>query len=70
VTTLGIADVVLYGPIELLEGPLLDAVRSALAHQTLPFVAQRVQIRLAPLDDELVLTGAAALVRYRELGVV
>ena len=70
VTTLGIADVVLYGPAELLEGPLLDAVRSALAHQTLPFVAQRVQIRLAPLDDELVLTGAAALVRYRELGVV
>ncbi len=50
VTTLGIADVVLYGPAELLEGPLLDAVRSALAHQTLPFVAQRVQIRLAPLD--------------------
>jgi hypothetical protein len=45
-------------------------VRDALAHQTLPFVAQRVQIRLAPLDDELVLTGAAALVRYRELGVV
>ena len=70
VTTLGIADVVLYGPAELLEGALLDAVRSALAHQTLPFVAQRVQIRLAPLDDELVLTGAAALVRYRELGVV
>ncbi len=49
VTTLGIADVVLYGPAELLEGALLDAVRSALAHQTLPFVAQRVQIRLAPL---------------------
>jgi predicted NBD/HSP70 family sugar kinase len=70
VTTLGIADVVLYGPAELLEGALLDAVRGALAHQTLPFVAQRVQIRLAPLDDELVLTGAAALVRYRELGVV
>lgn len=70
VTTLGIADVVLYGPTELLEGPLLDAVRGALARQTLPFVAQRVQVRLAPLSDELVLTGAAALVRYRELGVV
>lgn len=70
VTTLGIADVVLYGPTELLEGALLDAVRGALARQTLPFVAQRVQVRLAPLSDELVLTGAAALVRYRELGVV
>ncbi|MEJ7635278.1 ROK family transcriptional regulator [Aeromicrobium sp.] len=70
VTTLGIADVVLYGPAELLEGALLDSVRNALARQTLPFVAQRVQVRLAPLSDELVLTGAAALVRYRELGVV
>jgi predicted NBD/HSP70 family sugar kinase len=70
VTTLGIADVVLYGPTELLDGALLDAVRDSLAQQTLPFVAQRVQVRLAPLSDELVLTGAAALVRYRELGVV
>jgi predicted NBD/HSP70 family sugar kinase len=70
VTTLGIADVVLYGPTELLDGALLDAVRDSLAHQTLPFVAQRVQVRLAPLSDELVLRGAAALVRYRELGVV
>jgi predicted NBD/HSP70 family sugar kinase len=70
VTTLGIADVVLYGPTELLEGALLESVRGALAQQTLPFVAQRVQVRLVPMRDELVLTGAAALVRYRELGVV
>ena len=69
VTTLGIADVVLYGPTGLLEGPLLEATREALAKQTLPFVAQRIQVRLAPLTDELVLTGAAAQVRYRELGV-
>ncbi len=69
VTTLGIADVVLYGPTELLEGPLLEATREALAKQSLPFVAQRIQVRLAPLSDELVLTGAAAQVRYRELGV-
>lgn len=70
VTTLGISDVVLYGPTELLEGALLDSVRAGLAQQTLPFVAQRVQVRLVPMRDELVLTGAAALVRYRELGVV
>ncbi len=70
VTTLGIADVVLYGPTELLEGALLESVRAGLAQQTLPFVAQRVQVRLVPMHDELVLTGAAALVRYRELGVV
>ncbi len=69
VTTLGIADVVLNGPADLLEGPLLDAARQALARQSLPFVARRIQVRLVSAD-ELVLTGAAALVRYRELGVV
>ncbi|WP_313409889.1 ROK family transcriptional regulator [Aeromicrobium sp.] len=69
VTTLGIADVVLHGPTELLDGPVLDAARAAVARQTLPFVAQRIRIRLVA-HDELVLTGAAALVRHRELGVV
>lgn len=70
VTTLGIADVVLYGPATLLDGPLLEATREALAHQTLPFVAQRVHVRVVPLEDELVLKGAAAYVRHREMGVV
>lgn len=70
VATLGIADVVIYGPTELLEGPLLDAARRTLAHQTLPFVAQRVHLRMEPSDAELVLKGAAAHVRYREMGVV
>lgn len=70
VTTLGIADVVLYGPVELLDGHLLRATQDALAHQTLPFVAQQVRVRVVPLEDELVLKGAAAFVRYREIGVV
>lgn len=70
VTTLGIADVVLYGPAELLDGHLLRATQDALAHQTLPFVARQVHVRVVPLDKELVLKGAAALVRYREIGVV
>ena len=69
VTTLGIADVVLHGPTDLLDGPVLDAARAAVARQSLPFVAQRIRIRLVA-HDELVLTGAAALVRHRELGVV
>lgn len=70
VTTLGIADVVLYGPTELLDGALLTAAQEALAHQTLPFVAQQVHVRVVPLEKELVLKGAAASVRYREIGVV
>ncbi|MFS0885439.1 ROK family transcriptional regulator [Aeromicrobium sp. 179-A 4D2 NHS] len=69
VTTLGIADVVLHGPTDLLDGPVLEAARAAVARQSLPFVAQRIRIRLVA-HDELVLTGAAALVRHRELGVV
>lgn len=70
VTTLGIADVVLYGPTDLLDGPLLDATREALARQSLPFVAQRIHVRLVPQEAELVLTGAAAHVRFCEMGVV
>ena len=69
VTTLGIADVVLHGPPELLDGAVLDAAGETLARQTLPFVARKIRIRLIAHDD-LVLTGAAALVRFRELGVV
>lgn len=68
-TTLGIADVALHGPTELLDGALIDAARAVVARQSLPFVAQRIRIRLVA-HDELVLTGAAALVRHRELGVV
>lgn len=70
VTTLGIADVVLYGPGALLDGALLQATREALASQSLPFVARRIHVRVVPDEAELVLTGAAAHVRFCEMGVV
>lgn len=70
VTTLGIADVVFYGDLELIGGPVLEATRKVLASQTLPFMAQRVQVRPVSRAAEHVLTGVAAQVRYRELGVV
>ncbi|KYH45057.1 ROK family transcriptional regulator [Branchiibius sp. NY16-3462-2] len=70
VTTLGIADVVFYGDADVLDGPVIEATRQALAFQTLPFVAQRIQVRQVARSAEHVLTGAAAHVRYQELGVV
>lgn len=70
VTTLGIADVVFYGDPELVDGPVVEATRQVLASQTLPFMAQRIQVRQVSRAAEHVLTGVAAQVRYRELGVV
>ncbi|KAA1420744.1 ROK family transcriptional regulator [Mumia zhuanghuii] len=70
VTTLGITDVVLYGPAELLDGPLLGAVRAAVAERSMPVVAEHLDVRMASLARDVVLTGAAAHVRFTQLGVV
>ncbi|QMW68465.1 ROK family transcriptional regulator [Mumia sp. ZJ1417] len=70
VTTLGITDVVLYGPVELLDGPLLEAVRAAVVERSMPVVAENLDVRMASLARDVVLTGAAAQVRFAQLGVV
>ncbi|WP_370614902.1 ROK family transcriptional regulator [Mumia sp. Pv 4-285] len=70
VTTLGITDVVLYGPAELLDGPLLGAVRAAVAERSMPVIAENLDVRMASLASDVVLTGAAAQVRFAQLGVV
>ncbi|KHL15725.1 UNVERIFIED_CONTAM: ROK family transcriptional regulator [Mumia flava] len=70
VTTLGIADVVLYGPTELLDGPLLEAVRDEVAGRSMPVVTESLDVRMASLARDVVLTGAAAQVRFAQLGVV
>lgn len=70
VTTLGLTDVVLHGPTELLDGPLLEAVRACVAARSMPVVAEHLDVRMASLARDVVLTGAAAQVRYAQLGVV
>lgn len=70
VTTLGVTDVVLYGPAELLDGPLLEAARDTVAARSMPAIAEHLDVRMASLARDVVLTGAAAQVRYAQLGVV
>lgn len=69
VTTLGLKDVVVSGPRELIDGTLLDAARAAVLSRVMPALATHLTIRLESLADHGVLTGAAAHVRSGRLGV-
>ncbi|WP_424449351.1 ROK family transcriptional regulator [Microbacterium arborescens] len=69
VATLGLTDVVLSGPAELLGGVLIDAAREAVGARVLPIVFDDLVIRLAEADGDLRLRGAIALVLAETLGV-
>ena len=66
---LGLRDVVLSGPDELLDGPLLQAAESTVIALTRPFGDQHVRLRMSALGHDGVLAGAAAHVLGRELGL-
>ena len=66
---LGLHDVVLSGPDELLNGPLLQAAESTVLALIRPFGEQHVRLRMSALGDDGVLAGAAAHVLDRELGL-
>lgn len=66
---LGLRDVVLSGPDELLDGPLLQAAESTVLALTRPFGDQHVRLRMSALGHDGVLAGAAAHVLGRELGL-
>ena len=66
---LGLRDVVLSGPDELLTGPLLQAAESTVLALTRPFGEQHVRLRMSGLGHDGVLAGAAAHVLDRELGL-
>lgn len=66
---LGLRDVVLSGPDELLNGPLLQAAESTVLALTRPFGDQHVRLRMSALGHDGVLAGAAAHVLGRELGL-
>ena len=66
---LGLRDVVLSGPDELLNGPLLQAAESTVLALTRPFGEQHVRLRMSALGHDGILAGAAAHVLDRELGL-
>ncbi|MEH3089682.1 MAG: ROK family transcriptional regulator [Microbacterium arborescens] len=71
VATLGLTDVVLSGPADLIDGVLVDAARAAIGVRVLPIVFDGLTVRRAEGDGDLRLRlrGAVALVLAETLGI-
>ncbi|OOP61637.1 sugar kinase [Arthrobacter sp. SRS-W-1-2016] len=69
VGALDLGEVVLSGPRELLEGPLLNAVQQTLLERLLHQDPSPVSVRLAADAQDIVLRGAAVMVLGNQLGV-
>ncbi len=69
VTTLNLSEVVLSGPRDLLEGPLVEATLAVIRRRTMPVVTEQLHVRLSALGEDTVLLGAAVLVLSGQLGV-
>ena len=69
VAVLGLTDVAVTGPRDLLDGPLLAACRDQLAESLLDVVASRLRVRIAEGDESARLRGVFAIVLSNELGI-
>lgn len=69
ISALNLNEVVLSGPSSLIDGTFLDAAVETVLARTVPVVSKGLRVRAAEDDGDLVLLGAAALVRSSELGV-
>ncbi|MBI1376824.1 MAG: ROK family protein [Frankiales bacterium] len=69
VAALDLAEVVLAGPLDLVDGPLLRAVDETLRRRMLARNASSLEVRVAADPDDIVLRGAAVLVLWDQWGV-
>lgn len=69
VGTLNIHELVLSGPPELLDGPLLDATDRRIRERTMPVSSAGLVVRTSKLGEDVVHVGAAVLVLAGQLGV-
>lgn len=69
VSALNLAEVLLSGPPELLDGPLREATTATLRARTMPGIADDLRVRMAALDEDAALAGAAVLVLSGQLGI-
>jgi predicted NBD/HSP70 family sugar kinase len=69
VSTLNLREIVLSGPLDLLDVAFREAALEALRERTMPAVGENVEIRSTSLGEDDVHLGAARLVLDRELGV-
>jgi predicted NBD/HSP70 family sugar kinase len=69
VSALNLREIVLSGPLDVLDDTFRTAVLAAIRERTMPAVGDNVDIRFSSLGEDDVLFGAARLVLDRELGV-
>ena len=68
-SALNLSEIVLTGPADLLDGPLLEAAAAALRERTMPVVSSHLHLRVTSLGEDGALSGAAVLVLSGQLGV-
>ena len=69
VGALNLAEVVLSGPVELLDGPLAEATIETLRNRTMAEFHGDLTLRMTALGQDIVMRGAAAMVLSGQLGV-
>jgi predicted NBD/HSP70 family sugar kinase len=69
VAALNLAEVVLSGPVELLDGPLTEAAIETLRNRTMAEIHGDLTVRMTGLGQDIVMRGAAAMVLSGRLGV-
>lgn len=70
VGALNLSEIVLSGPMDLLDDRFRSAAIETIRNRTFPTVGQHVSVRFSSLGDDGVLLGAAALVLRNQLGIV
>jgi predicted NBD/HSP70 family sugar kinase len=69
VSALDLAEVLLSGPPELLDGALREAALDTIRARTMPIIGSGLVLRVGSLDEDGALAGAAVLVLSGQLGV-
>ncbi|WP_029289574.1 ROK family transcriptional regulator [Cellulomonas sp. HZM] len=69
VSALDLAEVLLAGPPDLLDGPLRETALSTVRERTMPVIGHGLALRMAAMDEDGALAGAAVLVLSGQLGV-
>ena len=69
VAALNLAEIVLSGPTDLLDGPFAEATIETLRDRTMAEVHGDLMVRMTTLGEDIVIRGAAVMVLSGQLGV-
>ncbi|MCB7136432.1 ROK family transcriptional regulator [Cellulosimicrobium marinum] len=69
VSALNLAEILVSGPADLLDGSLRETAFETIRARTMPAIGRDLRVRMATLDEDVVLAGAAVLVLSGQLGV-